>query len=247
MRKSRLAAGAALIAVLAAGNLIALAAPQPQARSVISYPSDGMTVSGAVEIRGIATHPNLNSYQLRYAAGPEPVADSRWVDFAVVQGTQVENDVLGVWDTAGLPSGQYTLALAVWGADDASSPYVFFVTRLTVDKSAPAETPTPEEPTPEQMATLEAGPTRTPATIEQPPTSTPAPTVNPLVEKPVDPASAPADEREPTSPIELGQLRGAFCSGGLIAVLLFVLWGLYLLSKGLYRWYLRGRVGPPFR
>jgi len=53
-----------------------VAAPLQQARSVITYPSDGMTVSGAVEIQGIATHPNINSYQVRYAAGPQPTGDS---------------------------------------------------------------------------------------------------------------------------------------------------------------------------
>ena len=130
MHKRILAVVTALVMILLAAGRPGWAAPQPQARSVITYPSSGMTISGLVEVTGIATHPNISSYQVRYAAGPEPTGDSQWVDFAIVQALQVEDGVLGTWDTTLVPDGQYTLALAVWGIDDAASPYVFFVTHL---------------------------------------------------------------------------------------------------------------------
>ncbi len=232
-----------------------LAAPRYQARSVITYPTDGMLVSGVVEVQGIATHPNIRSYQVRYAAGAQPAGDSQWVDFAVVEATPVDNGVLGTWDTTAIPDGVYTLALAVWGVDDASSPYVFFVTNLTVDNSqAASPTPTPETLTPESeepTAVPESPVTPTPVTIEQPPTPTSLPSPTPvggeIVEGTLTPSTEEDDDEGLDLPINLAQLRTAFFTGGRITLFLFALWGLYILVKVVVRWLLRRRSAPPWK
>ncbi|MCP4539076.1 MAG: hypothetical protein GY832_18225 [Chloroflexi bacterium] len=250
MHKRILVVGMILVMVSLTVGSPGLAAPQYQARSVISYPSDGMTVSGVVDVTGVATHPNLNSYQLRFAAGPQPSGDSQWIDFAIVEGTQVENGVLGTWDTTILPDGQYTLALAVWGANDAASPYVFFATSLTVNNSVPVAEPTEEPPTPEPLATAVIGPTATPVAVEQPPTPTvPAsPTAEGETEVVEEVATPSAGDEEGFSlPIEFAELRGAFVAGGKIVLWLFSLWALYLFVKALVRWLLRQRARGPWK
>ncbi len=249
MRKRTLVVGMILVVVMFAGGTPGLAMPSLQARSIITYPTDGATVSGVVEVTGIATHPNMNFYQLRYAPGPEATGDSQWVDFAIVEGAQVEDNVLGRWDTTVIPDGQYTLAMAVWGNNDAAS-YVTFVTRLTVNNAQPVPSPTPEEeqPTPEPMPTAEAGPTPTPVSIEQPATATPRPSPTPEGEE-VEAGGTPAagGEEQFDLPFSAEGLRGAFCNGVLITSMLFILWGLYMLAKASIRWYLRTSKRLPWQ
>ena len=251
MYSRALVIGVTVAAIVLALGARSLAEPQPQARSVISYPTDGIAVSGVLEVRGIAAHPSINMYQIRYAAGSEPTGGSQWMDFAIVQGTQVEDDVLGRWDTTLVPDGVYTLALAVWGNDDGNNPYVFFVRNLTVNNAQPVASPTPAgvTPTTEPIATVEAGPTPTQVPVVQPATSTPRPSPTPPGEAPI--ASGSSDETvdpgEPILGLDADGLRAAFFSGGLVTIMLLLLWGLYLLAKASVRWYLRGRAGRPSR
>jgi hypothetical protein len=242
MHKRVLAVGMALAMILLLVSVPGWAAPQPQARSVISYPTSGLTVSGVVEITGIATHPNMDFFQLRYAAGPEPTGGSQWVDFSFVTATQVENNVLATWDTTFIPDGQYTLALAVWGVNDPSNPYVFFVSNLTVNNAQPVATPTPAQPTstPESLPTAVVGPTPTAVTVEQPATPTPRPSPTPEGGAVEETTTPPAGEGQGLSiPLEVTELRTAFCTGGLVTVMLFLLGGCYLLAKAVVRWFLR--------
>jgi hypothetical protein len=241
MHKRILVAALALLVVVLTVGPVSWAAPLFQAQSMITYPTDGTTVSGQVEVRGIATHPNMDFYQVRYAAGGQPAGDSQWQDFAIVQGQQVQDDVLGTWDTAQIPDGQYTLALAVWGINDPNNPYVFFVTNLTVNNTNPVSTPTPEPSPTEPPPTVTAGPTQTPMAVEQPATSTPRPT--PTVPPSTAPTPAVAPE-EPRMALDVGQVRDGFCTGGLISIFLLSLWGLYLLAKAVLRWLLRQRSEP---
>jgi hypothetical protein len=240
MQKRILAVGTALVMILLTGSSPGWAAPQPQARSVVTYPTSGMTVSGLVDVTGIATHPNMNFFQIRYAAGSQPTGESQWVDFAFVEGTQVENNVLATWDTTVIPDGQYTLALAVWGMDDSSNPYVFFVTHLAVNNAQPVATPTSAAATPEPLPTAVIGPTPTPVPIVQPATSTPRPSPTPPSEVAEADTDLPTGEEEPLSvPLDVAELRTGFCTGGLIAAMLLLLWGFYLLAKAGARWFLR--------
>jgi hypothetical protein len=249
MHRRALLLGAILGLTLLASGSPGWAAPLPQARSVITYPANGMTLSGVVDVTGIAVHPNLNFFQVRYAAGPEPTGDSQWVDFAIVQATQVENGVLGSWDTTAVPDGQYTLALAVWGQDDPSSPYVFFVNFLTVNNAQPVASPTPEvePPTPEPLPTAVVGPSPTPVPVEQPATPTPRPTPTSVGagEEELATASSPEEEQGPALTLDVSGLRDGFCLGGMVSILLLLLWAMYLLAKAGVRWFLRQRGRPP--
>ncbi|MGD2144310.1 MAG: hypothetical protein PVF54_07525 [Anaerolineae bacterium] len=231
--------GLALLVFMFAAGPVGRAAPASQARSMITYPTDGTTVSGEVEVKGVALHPNMDFYQVRYAPGPGPTGESQWRDFAIVEGEQIENEVLGVWDTTQIPDGQYTLALAVWGVNDPNNPYVFFATNLTVNNTNPVPSPTPEE-TPTETPTPTVGPTPTPVVIEQPASPTPRPTPTPEPSAIETPASGA--DRGPRVALSFAQVRDGFCTGGLITVLLLSLWGLYLVARTLLRWYLRERT-----
>jgi hypothetical protein len=239
MHKRILAAGLALLVVVLTIGPVGWAAPSLQGQGIISYPTDGMTVSGQVEVRGIATHPNMDFYQVRYAPGASVVADSQWQDFSIVQGQQVQDGVLGIWDTTQIPDGQYVLAVAVWGIDDPNNPFYSFVTNLTVNNTNPVNTPTPEATPTEPPPTATLGPTPTPVAVEQPATSTPRPT--PTVPSSVLPTPTGMAVEEPRVALDVGEIREGFCTGGLITVLLLSLWGLYLLAKVGLRWLLRRR------
>ncbi|MCK4316830.1 MAG: hypothetical protein KAX24_13765, partial [Anaerolineae bacterium] len=150
MHKRALAVGVVLVMILLTMGSPGWAAPQPQARSVITYPTDGMTISGVVEVAGIATHPNILWYEVDYAYGAEPTGESQWIPLTYVENAQVEDGVLVIWDTTSVPDGSYCLALTIKGRDDPIY-YQQFVKRLTVNNAQPVETPAPETPTPEPM------------------------------------------------------------------------------------------------
>jgi hypothetical protein len=242
MHKRILVAVLALVVIALTVGTVSQAAPLFQAQSMITYPTDGTTVSGQVEVRGIATHPNIDFYQVRFAAGGQPTGESQWQDFAIVQGQQVQDDMLGTWDTSQIPDGQYTLALAVWGIDDPNNPYVFFVTNLTVNNTNPVNTPTPEPSPTEPPPTVTLGPTPTLVPVEQPATSTPRPT--PTVPSGGGPTPTAVAAEGPSVALDMRQVRDGFCTGGLITIFLLSLWGAYLLVRTALRWLLRRRSEP---
>lgn len=237
---------------LATGLLVVASSPgwaaphAQQLRYGITYPTGGMTVSGEVEIRGTAMHPNLDSWQVRYAPG-ERMGDMNWVDIVVFVTEPIEDDVLCTWDTTTVPDGPYVLALAVWGINDPANPHLYFVENVIVN-NAEAE-PTPDQPTPEPMPTAVIGPSPTPFSVQLPATSTPRPSPTPRVGENEGAAVSPGGG-ETGSGLVLdtggltGGLRDAFCTGGLITLMLFLLWGLYILAKVSIRWYLRQGTGP---
>jgi len=242
MHKRILVVGTALLVVLLAVGPPGWAAPQPQARSVVTYPTSGITVSGVVEVTGVAAHPNILWYQVDYAYGAEPTGESQWVPLAHMENTQVEDGVLAIWDTTGVPDGLYCLALTVKGRDDPTY-YQQFVTRLMVNNAQPVETPTPESPTPEPMPTAVVGPTPTPVHVEQPATPTPRPSPTSsggVIEETITPSTGEGEGAGTFLDVE--ELRAAFCTGGLVTILLFSLGGLYLLAKASLRWFLRWRT-----
>ena len=223
-----------------------LAAPQRQVRSVITYPESGTTVGGVVEIRGIATHSSAQWwYDVSYASGSEPTGGSQWTPLAQVENTPVQNDVLAIWDTTGVPDGVYTLALTVKGQDDPNY-WQFFVGNLTVNNTDIVAVPTSAPETPLPMPTAVIGPTPTPVSIQQPATSTPRPSPASVSEAGEE-ADTPSGESEGGLNVAVNTegMRSAFCTGGLITLMLFLLWGLYMLTKVSIRWYMRLRAGPP--
>jgi len=237
MHKRAVALGIALAMILLIPDRPGQAAPPAQGQAIVTYPTDGATLSGVVQIMGIATHPNILWYDVSYGSGPDATAGTQWVSLARVENTRVENGVLATWDTTGLPNGQYCLALTVVGRDD-SFTYQQIVRRLTVDNTHLVASPTPEGATPSPLPTAVIGPTATPVTVEQPPTATPRA------------SPAPGEEGEEVTPdaetpsrlvFDTAGLRSAFCNGGLVVLMLFVLLGLYQSAKAIIRWYLRGR------
>ncbi|MGD1993151.1 MAG: hypothetical protein PVI59_08165 [Anaerolineae bacterium] len=253
MRKWRTALAAlmllGLIGVIEGPQL--LAAPSFQENQyMISYPTEGALVSGVVEIRGTVAHPSFDSYGVLYAPGPGPTGDSQWVQIVFGVQEPVVNGVLATWDTTLLdengqpvvPNGVYTLALARY-RDGSSEPDLQFVRNITVNNEAITPTAEPtEEATPLPTA-VAATPTSVP--IEQPPTTTPRPSPTPGPgETPTVEAGGAGGEGEDeegglTIPIDTVRLRNAFLDGAKVTLLLFALWGVYVLVKALVRYSLR--------
>jgi hypothetical protein len=243
MHKRVLAVGIALVMISLAVRSPGWAAPLPQGQAIVTYPADGATISGVVQITGVAAHPNILWYDVSYASGPEATAGTQWISLARVENTRVENGVLATWDTTSLPNGQYCLALTMMGRDD-SFVYQKIVTRLTVNSAQPAVAPTAAQPTPLPlpMPTALIGPTATPITVEQPPTATPR--ASSAAGEEGGGEAAPTADGGSSLALDTGALRGAFCTGSLIVSMLFVLLGLYQLTKAIIRWHLRGRRLP---
>ncbi|MGC9395050.1 MAG: hypothetical protein ACP5J4_09350 [Anaerolineae bacterium] len=212
----------------------------------ITYPPEGSTVSGVVDIQGTATHPGFVSYGILYASGDQVTGSTAWRhDDPIIWNNQsmVVNGTLGTWDTTVLPNGKYVLALVVYEAGN-ETPNVYFVQNLTVQNEE--ATPTPE-PTPEATPTEVGAPTPLPTegvmpiapTIEQPPTATPrpAPTLSPGV------TPGPGDDGEAgegtRTIISMDAVKDAFKTGVQLAIMLYVIGGLYIAIKAAIRYALR--------
>jgi hypothetical protein len=206
----------------------------------ITAPAEGTTLSGEVVIQGTATHPNFASYGVLYATGTRVTNDTTWrLDDPIAWDVKnmVANGNLATWDTTQVPNGQYVLALAVYEVGN-DTPHVHFVNNLTVQNEE--ATPTPA-PTPEPIAT-EAAPAEggegvpVAPTVQQPPTATPRPTPT------VVPEATPEEEteqRRPSDIISMSTVREAFSTGVQLAVMLYIIGGLYIAIKAVIRYYIR--------
>jgi hypothetical protein len=216
----------------------------------ITSPAEGAVISGEVEVRGTASHPNFSSYGVLYAPGPRPTADSQWVPIAFGVKTMVVNGPLATWDTTQLPNGQYTLALAVYEVGN-DTPYLQFVNNLTIQNEE--ATPT-SSPTPSPTVDPNAAPTATPEsnviapTIEQPPTATPRATPTLGAAPATDDQNGGDAEEEGgfgANLFSIEEIKSAFWSGVWIAVLLYVFGGLYVAGRAALRYYLRQQSKKP--
>lgn len=236
------------LVALVIGTGPGLAAPASQdAVWVITSPAEGSVISGVVTIQGTATHPNFASYGILYAAGSHVAADTGWrMDDPIAWDVKsmVVNGVLGTWDTTTVPNGQYILALVVYEAGN-DTPNVHFVNNLTVQNEEATPTPEPTlAPTPtEQPANVAPpGEVESPVapTIEQPPTATPRPT--PTL-SPVTPGDGPgtAGEETPKAIISIDSVKETFVAGAKLAILAYVLGGLYVAVKAAVRYFLRAQ------
>lgn len=212
----------------------------------ISYPRQGSTISGVVTIQGTATHPGFVSYGILYATGDTVTGSTTWRHDSPIAWnvqTMVVNGALGTWDTTALPNGKYVLALVVYEAGN-ETPYVFFIENLTVQNEE--ATPTPE-PTPEATPTEIGAATPSPAegaapiapTIEQPPTSTPRPTATLSPGVTPGPGDDGEAEEKPKTIISMDAVKEAFKTGAQLAVMLYVIGGLYVAIKAAVRYALR--------
>ncbi len=224
-----------------------LAAPVAQANLSITSPTEGSTLSGLVSVQGTATHSNFESYGVLYATGSTVTSETNWrLDLPISWNVRsmVVNGELGVWDTTQVPNGQYVLALVVYEVGN-TTPNVHFINNLTVANQE--MTPTPEvteTPTPDPNATATPDPLQpvtnlTPvvATVELPPTGTPNPTAT--LSPNVTPTAESSDKFDPADIFSGAAIKEAFVTGVWLAVFLYVIGGLYVLTKAAVRYYLR--------
>ncbi|MBA2870486.1 RHS repeat-associated protein [Anoxybacillus calidus] len=77
--------------------------------ATITSPEELDYLNGTVEIRGSASDSDLKEYVVEYGSGTSPV---EWT--TIKRGTEnVSDGVLATWDTANIPTGKYTVRLAV--------------------------------------------------------------------------------------------------------------------------------------
>jgi hypothetical protein len=233
------------IIILLAGVGQGWAAPLTQdAVWMVSYPGEGSTISGVVNIQGTATHPSFVSYGILYASGDQVTGSTAWRhDDPIIWNNQtmVVNGTLGTWDTTTVPNGKYVLALVVYEAGN-ETPNVYFVQNLTVQNEEATPTPEPTlEPTPTEIgaAPTAEGVAPIAPTIEQPPTATPRPT--PTLSPGVTPGAdeGGGDEGTPKTIISMDAVKEAFKTGAQLAIMLYVIGGLYVAVKAAIRYVLR--------
>jgi len=220
----------------------------------ITFPSDGSTLSGQVEIQGTATHPNFNSYGVLYATGTHVTGDTAWqLDTPIAWNVRsmVVNGGLGTWDTTQVANGQYVLALVVYEVGN-ETPLVHFINNITVLNEE--TTPTPEAtatPDAEQPGTGEetgeAGPPPAAPTIVQPATATPRPTATMGAPTAAGEEGNGNDEGGllPTGILSIDAVKEAAKTGVSFAFLLYAIGILYILAKAAIRYYLRQTKGKP--
>jgi len=224
-----------LIALLAAAAPMqaAHAGQSPQegeSLAIITEPQENDVLTGTVLIYGTAAGADFRFYQLEYIPDPAP-SDTPWTSIQPPVAQQVNNGVLGLWDTTALADGRYLLRLRVMRGDgseigDAVSVRIVNATATPTPTLRPTATitPTPGTPTP--------GPSPTPL-IWQPPTRTPRPTVTPGGPTPT-PLPPKAD-----SPLRPDRLRQAALDGIKIALGAFGALGIYSLMRAAQRGELR--------
>ncbi|MCB8980045.1 MAG: hypothetical protein H6657_21755 [Ardenticatenaceae bacterium] len=132
-------------ALLNAGTQAAIVLAQTG--SGITAPASGETISGVVEVRGTAVHPDYLRFELAFA---NQTSGTDWIVFA--EGSEpVVDGVLAVWDTTVgqavgapvFPDGRYQLRLRVVKTDFNYDEY--FVTDLIIQNEGATPTPTPDE------------------------------------------------------------------------------------------------------
>jgi len=242
-RKLALILGSLLVTYLAAGGHLTAAPPPQENVVIITFPQSGVTVSGVVQILGSVAHPNFDRYSIYYAPGPAATATSQWQPLVLDVRQQVINGVLAEWDTTAIaedgspliPNGVYHMVLIRYREGDVTDS--FFVNNIIVQNELVTPTPTPTEEAVEMPTPGAETPTSVP--VEMPPTATPRPTPTP---RPQVTPTAPAGGG--TVGLDGALMMSAFLRGARITLLLFGLWGLYLLVKALFRYYLRTRRKP---
>ncbi len=234
---------------LALGVLRQPTAVFAQASSGITEPAPGETLSGIIEVRGTAVHPEYLRYELAFLRQGVPGAE--WIVFA--EGAeQVTNGVLAVWDTTVgravgspvFPDGRYQLRLRVVKTDFNYNEY--FVTDLVIQNDGPTPTPTPDETAVALTVTAAAIPAQptgsSDSSFQQPtplpsltpfPTPTPPPTVvgaTPTALS-IDDGSGEGGLIGQLEAVETSQVGNAFLLGIRLTAGLFLAAGLYLLLR----------------
>lgn len=211
------------ITMALSGAAVASAQSAP-AVAVLTAPPEGASLFGPVNIIGTAYHPaGINRYTLEYDLASEP--GDQWVPVQEQVAQQVQDGVLGTWNTSSVPDGVYRLRLQVY-LDDGTYAEAN-ISNLRVRNSPPTPVPT------SGAADLAPG--------AAPPTPGPSPT-SPIVQPPSSapqPGSAPKPgaelvEQDSTLPrmlqsepggkrVNLNRVQQAFCTGSLLGLGIFAI------------------------
>src|SRR5262245_14386768 len=123
-------------------HTIALAAPPARdcsaGNAAILAPQPGGVVSGIVQIEGTASLGGDFQY---FKVEVAPSGTEAWGDLTGQAHDQVVNGQLGVWDSAAVPDGSYSIRLRV--VDPTGNYCEALVTNIAVQNSGPTDTPTP--------------------------------------------------------------------------------------------------------
>ena len=165
---------------------------------VITAPAAGDALQGVVSIEGTSQVDGFASTEISFEYSGDPTGT--W--FQIATSTQaVQAGVLASWDTTAISDGNYDLRLRVILSDGKSLEVM--VTNLRVRNYTPVETPTPTTVVPE-------------STPLPTPTLTPTPFFTPTAQ-PANPAA-----------LTTTQVVASIGVGGLAAVSLLLLLGLYV-------------------
>ncbi|MCB9449839.1 MAG: SH3 domain-containing protein [Anaerolineaceae bacterium] len=113
----------------------------------ISWPPPIYVLRGQFTIRGSANLPSMTSYLIEFRPlNPDlsvPDETAPWFPAVLPTAAAVQDDILGVWDTATAPDGVYELRMTINIAN--ADPFYFRVSPLRIENNPPpfAVTPTP--------------------------------------------------------------------------------------------------------
>ncbi len=197
-----------IAATLVAGILYpAAAAPNMRdcsgGNAAILAPTSGTQVFGIVQVEGTASlGGEFQYYKLEFA----PAGTEGWADLVGQASQQVVNGQLGVWDSAAVPDGAYSIRLRV--VDPTGNYCETIVTNILVQNAAPPTptvevTATPEET--EAPPIQNAVPTPLPTTPAPEVTGTPEPTETP---EPGGPTATPEPGSGGFGGIEIEEVVG---------------------------------------
>jgi hypothetical protein len=153
---------------------------------------------------------------------------------------QVQDNVLGAWDTNFVPDGVYALRLRVFLTDGQVGEAI--VSNLHVINSEPTPVPTAASGLTNETPIPTLGPTPT-SLIQQPPSNNPA-LDEPAIPAPIDSdTSVDAGSRATTeTKINTGRVRAAFCTGIYLTFGIFGVILVYSMVRGRLRPYARRMV-----
>jgi len=180
---------------------------QEESQFVISSPTEGQIVQGVVVVTGTISALGLSTYELSFSYAED--ATQTWFVLATSSEPVFEGE-LGIWDTTTLTDGDYTLRIRTFMLD--GSVQETLVRGLRVRNYTPVPTAT-------------YTPTVTPVVQFAAPTAQ-------LIAPALDTAtpSLPTPTPLPPNPASLQNIAisGALGRGALLALLLFVIFGLLL-------------------
>lgn len=251
-----------LLSVLAVIGLLAFAGPASaigpaspllqDSAAVITSPQSGEAVRGSVQISGSALHPAFLRYEMYFTVEP----GENWVFIGEARTNPVSNGVLGVWETGGLPDGNYSLRLRVV-RQDGNYDEGFARNIIVANTNPPTPTPAPTDtpvfdpnatlpPPIESVVTPTPAATPTPVSVEQPeiptPTPRPSPTVTP--EQAGEAVAADTGSSEGaanvasslTGALETSSLQSSFVRGVSLAAAIFLAVGVFFGLRRLLTW-----------